>query len=71
LYSDDRIPYPYRYVIQANPFSGLIVGLRRAIMEGHYPSAMGWAGMLLPTLVIFFIGWLVFRSYERMVLDYV
>lgn len=71
LYSDSNIPYPYRLVIQANPFSGLIVALRRAIMEGHVPSAMGWAGILLPTLIIFFVGWLVFRSYERMVLDYV
>ncbi|MBL9005255.1 MAG: ABC transporter permease [Myxococcales bacterium] len=71
LYNDDRIPYPYRLVIQANPFSGLIVALRRAIMEGHVPSHLGWAGILLPTLVIFVVGWLVFRSYERMVLDYV
>ena len=40
-------------------------------MDGTLPSALTWIGMVVPTALMLAVGWLVFRHYERMVLDYV
>lgn len=71
VYPQDVIPEPYRMLLQANPIAGILSALRRVIMLGELPSALGWAGMLLPTAILLFVGWRVFRHYEHMVLDYV
>jgi ABC-type polysaccharide/polyol phosphate export permease len=40
-------------------------------MDGRMPSLLTWVGMVGPTGLMLVIGWLTFRHYERMVLDYV
>lgn len=71
VYPLDVIPEPYRMLLQANPIAGILNSLRRAIMHGEAPSALGWAGMVLPTALAMVIGWRIYRHYEHMVLDYV
>ena len=71
VYPVEVIPYPYRMLIQVSPLAGILHSLRHAIMDGQPPTAMGWAGIVLPCALLFGIGWLLFRHYERMVLDYV
>jgi ABC-type polysaccharide/polyol phosphate export permease len=71
FYPFDIIPFPYRTVLQCNPFGAIMTAVRGAIMTGSYPSALGWASVWLPSLVIFGLGYAIFRHYERMVLDYV
>lgn len=71
VYPQDVIPEPYRMLLQANPIAGILTALRRVIMLGELPSALGWAGMVLPTAIVLLVGWRVFRHYEHMVLDYV
>lgn len=71
VYPLDVIPEPYRMLLQANPIAGILNALRRAIMHGETPSALGWAGMVLPTALLLLIGWRIYRHYEHMVLDYV
>lgn len=71
VYPLDVIPEPYRMLLQANPIAGILNALRRAIMHGDTPSALGWAGMVLPTALAAVIGWRIYRHYEYMVLDYV
>lgn len=71
IYPIEVIPYPYRIVIQGSPLSGILLALRHAVMDGQVPTLLGWAGIILPTILLFAIGWLLFRHYERMVLDYV
>jgi len=71
VYPLDVIPEPYRMLLQANPVAGILNALRRAIMHGEVPSALGWAGMVLPTALAMVIGWRIYRHYEHMVLDYV
>lgn len=65
------IPYPYCTLLQANPMAGVLTSLRKVIMHGDLPTAMGWAGMLVPTAIVLLVGWRVFRHYEHIVLDYV
>jgi len=71
IYPYDVIPFPYRTILQCNPIGGILTALRGAIMLGQCPTALMWAGIILPTLLIFGLGWVIFRNYERMVLDYV
>lgn len=71
FYPIDVIPFPYRTYLQCNPIAGILTGLRRAIMHGDTPSLLGWAGIVVPTLLMMLIGWRVYRHYEHMVLDFV
>lgn len=71
FYPMDVIPFPYRTYLQCNPIAGILTGLRRAIMHGDTPSLLGWAGIVVPTLLMMLIGWRVYRHYEHMVLDFV
>ncbi len=71
IYPLDKIPFPWRTLWQCNPLCGILTALRGAVMLGEVPTLLGWAGILVPTLLVFGVGWLVFRHYERMVLDYV
>jgi len=71
IYEIERIPYPWRTVWRCNPLCGILTALRGAVMLGEWPSALGWAGIVVPTLLVFGVGWLIFRHYERLVLDYV
>jgi len=71
IYPVDVVPEPYRAVLKCNPLAGIFNALRGIIMRGTAPSLLMWASIVIPTLVLFGISWLIFRHYERMVLDYV
>lgn len=71
IYPVDAIPDRYRAFIEHSPLSVLLSALRRAIMDGQAPDAAGWGLILLPTMLIFALGWALFLHYERTVLDYV
>ncbi len=68
---DAAVPQLYRTLYHLNPVASILVALRGCIMNGALPSALTWAGMLGPTALMLTVGWLTFRHYERMVLDYV
>ncbi len=71
MYSPDKIPMPYGQLILWNPAGAIMQAVRRAVMQGAPPTALGWAQMLAPTAVVLLGGWLLFRRHERMALDYV
>jgi ABC-type polysaccharide/polyol phosphate export permease len=71
IYPLDIVPYPYRTLFQCNPIGAIMNALRGAIMNGAYPSALGWASICIPTAILASLGWAIFRHYERIVLDYV
>jgi homopolymeric O-antigen transport system permease protein len=71
IYPLDVVPEPYQTVLKCNPIGAILTALRGAIMLGDVPSPLGWTSIVLPSLVVFGLGWVVFRHYERMVLDYV
>lgn len=71
IYPVSFVPAPYNTLYQLNPMAAILVALRGCVMTGTAPSALTWAGMLGPTALVVGLGWLLFRHYERMVLDYV
>lgn len=71
FYPIELIPYPFRTVLQCNPLAGIMTGLRLVIMRGEIPSPLAWTGIVVPTVLVVFGGFAIFRHYETMVLDYV
>jgi ABC-type polysaccharide/polyol phosphate export permease len=71
IYPIRFVPEPYATIMHFNPLASILIALRGCVMEGVLPSALTWAGMLVPTTVVLLVGWAIFRHYERMVLDYV
>jgi len=71
IYPVDRVPEPYQTVLKCNPLTGIMNGLRGCVMNGTPPSLLQWASIAVPSLVAFGLGWLIFKHYERMVLDHV
>jgi ABC-type polysaccharide/polyol phosphate export permease len=71
IYPVEILPEPYQAILKCNPMTGILNGLRGCVMTGTAPTLLMWASMTVPTLAVFGVGWLVFRHYEKMVLDYV
>jgi ABC-type polysaccharide/polyol phosphate export permease len=71
IYPVDIIPEPWQTVLKCNPLTGVLNGLRGVIMTGAWPSLLMWASIIVPSLIVFGLGWAIFRHYEKMVLDYV
>lgn len=68
---DGAIPHVYKTLYHLNPVASILIALRDCVIDGRLPSLLTWIGMLGPTVLMVAIGWLIFRHYERMVLDYV
>jgi ABC-type polysaccharide/polyol phosphate export permease len=71
IYPVEIIPEPYQALLKCSPLTGILNALRGCVMTGTPPTALMWASLTLPSLAVFGLGWLVFRHYEKMVLDYV
>lgn len=71
IYPVEIIPEPYQMILKCNPLTGILNGLRGCLMTGTPPTLMMWASIVLPSVLVFGLGWLLFKHYERMVLDYV
>jgi ABC-type polysaccharide/polyol phosphate export permease len=71
IYRIEAVPEPYQKIFKCSPLAGVVNALRNIIMLGQPPSLLGWASIILPSVLIFGIGWLIFRRWERTVLDYV
>jgi ABC-type polysaccharide/polyol phosphate export permease len=71
IYPIQFLPEPYQTLMRFNPLASMLVAFRGCVMQGVAPSGLTWAGMVAPTVLVLGAGWLIFRHYERMVLDYV
>jgi ABC-type polysaccharide/polyol phosphate export permease len=71
FYPVEVIPEPYQTVLKCSPLTGILNALRGCIMTATPPTALMWASIVFPSLLMLGIGWLVFRHYERLVLDHV
>jgi ABC-type polysaccharide/polyol phosphate export permease len=71
FYPVDVIPEPYQTVLKCSPLTGIFNALRGCIMTGKPPTLLMWASIVVPTLLVAGFGYLIFRHYERMVLDHV
>jgi lipopolysaccharide transport system permease protein len=71
IYKPTQLPLHLQATLAWNPVGGVITGLRNALMYQKFPSALDWLHVALPSLVILFLGVLVFRAFEREMLDHV
>src|SRR5437867_1017365 len=58
IYAVEGLPHPYRELMLLNPLTSILVALRGCLMLGQAPSALTWAGMLVPTAIVVGVGWL-------------
>jgi ABC-type polysaccharide/polyol phosphate export permease len=71
IYPVEVISEPYQTILKCNPLTGILNALRGCVMTGTAPTALMWASIVLPTLLMLALGWAIFRHYERLVLDHV
>jgi len=71
IYRIEKVPEPYQTVFKCSPLTGVLEAVRGIVMLGHPPTLLGWASIIVPSLLTFGIGWLIFKRWERTVLDYV
>lgn len=71
IYPPSILPEGWTSTLAWNPFAGVITGLRGALLHGAWPSGTDWMRLLIGTGVVAAAGTLVFRRYEREMLDYV
>lgn len=68
-YAVSAIPKHLRWVAYVNPLTGLIQASRWSLL-GKPPAQWGLVGYsLVASVVIFFVGWLVFARFERQFAD--
>jgi ABC-type polysaccharide/polyol phosphate export permease len=71
IYLPTDLPPRFARWLAWNPLAGIITGLRGAISDGTVPDALDWLRILGPTFVIVLTGVIVFRHFEREMLDHV
>ncbi|MFO0676155.1 MAG: ABC transporter permease [Polyangiaceae bacterium] len=69
IYPVTVVPEPFQLILKCNPLGAILTGIRDATMNGTTPSALGWASMLLPTILLLVTGTVVFRRMESVMLD--
>jgi len=68
-YSLAELSTPLRYVVEANPLTGVIEGLRWMMLSGYSPIAEPIVFSLAATVVVAAAGWLLFTRRETTVAD--
>ena len=63
--------YRWRELFAWNPLSGVITGLRDALLHGQAPTIDAWARLVGVTVLVLIVGTLLFRRHEREMLDHV
>jgi ABC-type polysaccharide/polyol phosphate export permease len=70
IYSVDRLPDQYDWVVQINPLAPVMEGWRDVLLEGHLPGA-SFAIAVALTVVAVALGWWTFRRLEDAFADVV
>jgi ABC-2 type transport system permease protein len=71
LYSIDFLPQRYQFLLRFNPMLYILNGFRMAIYYGHVPTALNIAASLVLGAGTFFLGYSVFRRFERSFVFYI
>jgi ABC-type polysaccharide/polyol phosphate export permease len=71
IYLPTDLPERWRAVLMWNPLAGVVTALRGAICDGAVPTAMDWVRIVAPTTLVVLLGVVVFRHFEREMLDHV
>jgi ABC-type polysaccharide/polyol phosphate export permease len=71
IYLPTDLPERWRAILNWNPLAGIVTALRGAICDGTVPTAMDWVRIVAPTALVLLLGVVVFRHFEREMLDHV
>ena len=71
IYPPALLPEPWRDLLAWNPLGGIITGLRGVILHGQAPTLFDWVRIAAPTAAVALTGVIVFRIFEREMLDHV
>lgn len=63
IYSADKVPDDYQWVIRLNPLAPLADGWRRVLLNNQWPASDLWFSVGL-TAVLLVLGWFTFRRLE-------
>ncbi|MGH7753839.1 MAG: ABC transporter permease [Gemmatimonadales bacterium] len=70
IYSADRVPDGYQWVLDINPLAPVMEGWRDVLLDGELPGA-NFAFAIGLTLVAVLVGWWTFRNFEDAFADVV
>jgi lipopolysaccharide transport system permease protein len=70
FYSFNRVPQEYREIYQLNPVAALVLALRNILLEGTPPPGTLLIKLCTSSLLMMFIGFVVFRRMKRGFYDY-
>lgn len=71
LYSVEMVPERFRPFYMLNPFAGILSSYRSIMMDGQWPSLNVMASPTISSILIFTVGYAVFRRYEGRVVHYI
>jgi lipopolysaccharide transport system permease protein len=71
FYSIERVPYPYRRILELNPLSHAVEDARRVMIRGLPPDWGMWAATLAGSAVVALLGYAVFMKSKRAFADVV
>jgi len=69
FYSAERVPYPYRRILEINPLSHCVEDARRVMMYGLGPQWGWWAAALIGSAVLAVLGYAFFMKSKRAFAD--
>jgi len=69
FYSLDRVPPPYRRLLEFNPLTHAVEGMRRALMWGQSPDAGWYAFSLVASALLALLGYAFFMKSKRAFAD--
>jgi lipopolysaccharide transport system permease protein len=69
FYSIERVPFPYRRILELNPLSHSVEAARRVMMYGTLPEWNWWLGSLLGSAVLALVGYAFFMKSKRAFAD--
>ncbi len=70
FYSFNVIPHAYSEIYQLNPLAALILALRNIVLDGTAPRTELLLKLTLSSLLMFGLGWGVFRNLKQRFYDY-
>ncbi|HVX67525.1 MAG TPA: ABC transporter permease [Bryobacteraceae bacterium] len=71
FYPFSVIPQEYRDVYQYNPVAALVLASRHILLEGTAPPASLMIKLAISSVVVFVLGFLMFRALKRRFYDYI
>ena len=71
FYSIERVPYPFRRVLELNPLTYAIEDVRRVLMWGQPPNWAWWCGTVAASAVLAVLGYAFFMKSKRAFADVV